>query len=519
MRVTNKPTILIAGDRNISDILSKRLPARICNIVNAGTFVAALSEAADSSLVVVDGEMPGYQELCGHLRGDPITAEIPLIFLSHTGKENPGVHLDQTVPFRDPGALERALRKHCPELALSPGAAPAQDVLAPEEALGDVPEAANEFDDRSSTAMFRRPATEPGTALEWPPPPPTRKINQELVEHAKEYAGYFNSLIEALEKPDNLSDAEKVRLAQVSDLTLDDAEALIASVQTAMNEALRDKNLDQMRILSTAKNKLYEKRQRLRALVAEQGLPSVDKPPASKMTGPMARVEVPEDGWDIDSVEGEEPVESGPSSSYTGPVPTGEEEASQPGIGKSALTMAAEARDAERKKTRRMARQSAKKKDPTGTFKRPDISPGRPTKPSYKWVSVPIAGMLVLLATITIIHSMGKRQTGATTTTHPENTAPVMEWVILEQGPAGVVARPAAKDAEEHRISYEIRWFKNNAEIEGEHTARLKPKNYSPGDTVFVEVIPADMYDKGKAMRSRELTIQQDFGKGRPSSP
>jgi len=512
--VTNKPTILIAGDRNIRDILAKRLPSRVCNIVDAGTFVAALSEAADSNLVVVDGEMPGYQELCTHLRGDPITAEIPLLFLSHTGKENPGVRVDETVPFRDPAALERALRKHCPELALSSGAAPSQDVLAPEEALGDgdVPEAANEFDDRSSTAMFRRPATEPGTALEWPPPPPARKINQELVEFAKEYAGYFNSLIEALEDPDKLSDAEKVRLAQVSDLTLDDAEALIASVQTCMNEALRDKNLDQMRVLSTAKNKLYEKRQRLRTLVTEQGLPSADKDPASQVTGPLARVDVEESGWDPD----EESVESEASPSTEGSNTYDLPAASEEEISKSALTLAGEAKDAERKQTRRMARQPAKKKDPTATFKRPDISPGRPKKPSYKWVSVPVTGLLVLAAALTIFYSMGKRETGGKTT-KPDNTAPEMQWVILEQAPAGVVARPSAKDAENHRITYEITWFKNSAEVPGERTARLKPKNYKPGDVIFVEVTPADMYDKGKAMRSRELVIKEDFNKSRPS--
>ena len=525
--MTSKPTILIAGDRNIRDILAKRLPSRICNIVDAGTFVAALSEAADASVVVVDGEMPGYQELCGHLRGDPVTADIPLLFLSHTGKEDPGVRVDETVPFRDPAMQERALRKHCPELALSSGPAPGQDVPEPEPALpnSDVPDAADEFDDKSSTAMFRRPATEPGTALEWPPPPPERKPKQELVDYAREYAGYFNSLIEALEKPDKLSDAEKVRLAQVSDLTLADAEALIASVQTAMNEALRETNLDLMRVLSTGKNKLYEKRQKLRSLVSDSGLFSRDQKPERRVTGPTEKIDIPETGWDMDSDE-DQPAGKGAPGSGSQPIPAPEEEVSQPAVGKSALTMAAEARDLERRKTARQTRIEARKKAPDAKVKqrqrRPSKKPERGGRtvgrgsPSYTWVWIPVTGLIVLMATLTIVYSMGKREPD-NSGGNPDNTPPAMKWVLLEQGPAGVIARPSAEDADGHRITYSVTWYKGNAVVEGERTARLKPTNYKPGDVVFVEVTPSDMYDKGRAMRSRELVIKEDFGNGRPA--
>ena len=525
--MTSKPTILVAGDRNIRDILAKRLPARICNIVDAGTFVAALSEAADASVVIVDGQMPGYQELCGHLRGDPVTADIPLLFLSHTGKEDPGVRVEERVQFRDPDQLEQALRRFCPELALSAGAAPAQDVPEPEPALsnGDVPEAADEFDDRSSTAMFRRPKTRPGTALEWPPPPPERKANQALVDHARDYAGYFNSLIEALENPASLSDAEKVRLAQVSDLTLEDAEAIIALVQTAMNEALRDKNLDLMRVLSTAKNKLYEKRQRLRSLVSDSGLFSKDPKPQNRVTGPQKKVNITESGWEMESDEEPDAREEEPASGQS-PLPSRpEDEVSQPSIAKSALTMAAEAKELERRKTRSQTRRHARQQaqqagKPPPDSKSPRRSPSRSRRgskgPSYTWVWIPVTGLLVLGAALTIFYSMGKRNQGPTTS-NPDNTPPTMNWVLLEQGPAGVVARPSAEDAEGHRITYSITWYKGGVAVEGERTARFKPTNYKPGDVVFVEVTPSDLYDEGRTMRSREVVIKEDFGKGRPA--
>ncbi len=514
--MTSKLTILIAGDRNIKDILAQRLPSRTCEIVCAGTFVAALSDAAEASAVVVDGQMPGYQELCAHLKGDPVTTDIPLIFLVHTGKEDPGVSVEASVPFRDPAALERALRQHCAPLALASGSAPEVDIPEPEPMEDDAPEAEEIFDERESTAMFRRPATEPGLALEWPPPPPERSPDQDMAAYARAYAGYFNSLIEAHQDLSRLSDVERLRLDQVSRLTLDDAESLIASVQAAMNEALREKDLQAMRVLSTAKNRLYEKRQLLRSMISDASTPGVPAEP-----GPSSQAAaIPEEGWDMDEPSEQAPVAI-PSDGPVVDVP----DASEPPVQKSALTLAAEAKDLERRKTKRLARQSARQRRQTGAQKAPprkkaesSTSRGpRPGKPGYGWVWIPVAALLVLIASLTIYYSIGKRE-GEQDDKKTDNMPPAMKWVVIEQTPAGVVARPSAQDQENDRVTYSITWFNNGNPVEGERTARLKPQKYRPGEVIHVEVIPSDMHGQGRAMRSRELTIKEDFG-GRRRAP
>ena len=472
--------------------------------------MAALSEAADATAVVVDGEMPGYQELCAHLKADPITASIPLIFLVHTGKEDPGVKVDAKVAFHDPAALERALRQFCPSLALSSGPTPEMDVLAPEPMDDDMPEAEDLFNVKEDTALFRRPTTEPGTALEWPPPPPEQGPGQDMVAYAKSYAGYFNSLIEAREQPDILSEAECIRLDQMAELAVDDAETLISKVQTAMNDALREKDLDKMRVLSTTKNRLYEKRQRLRTIMSEEG---AAKPASPARAGrPQSAGEILEDGWDMDSGEDQPAVPRSLSDSggYQVTIP---DESAVPQQ-KSALTMAAEAKDLERRKTARQKRLTKKvqvQKSPAYA-----AAAARRKNQGYQWVWIPVAGLMVLVATLTIIYSIGKREPDQKVKVN-NNSAPVMKWVLLEQAPAGVVARPQAEDKEKDRVTFSITWYINGKEAMGQHTARLKPKHYQSGDVIFVEVTSADMHAQGRAMRSRELTIKEDFGRRRPA--
>lgn len=490
-----KPTIIIASDKALEEALAKRLPPQVCRLVHADTTMAVLGAAGQVAAVVVDSALPGAIEICHHLRSDPLTAHVVLIFLARKASDDPGVVVEARIPREDLTALDAALRRYIPAIALS-GQGPSGDSLDPEPMAGEPTEEEGVFGDEVRTAIFRRPETEPGTALEWPPPPPNRKPGQEMVEYIQEYAGYFNSLLEAVEQPERLSAAERLRLAKVAHLTLDDAEVLLGAIQTAINEALMDKDLVRMRVLSAGKNSLYEKRTKLRNLAQNSDiLKNIDRPEPPPLEGTDEEERPkPEPGVR------EAPVPGGFAPSGPGPAAN---------RAKSELTLAAEAKEAERR-----AAHVQRRKDAVAAGKpmprAPEPASGQAriqTKPSYAWIWVPVAGLTVLVATLTIIYSLSRNRTP----TGPKkngNQPPAMKWVILEQTPAGIVARPQATDKEDDRVAFTIVWYKNGRPVVGEYTARLKPSIYRTGDNIFAEVTPSDIHGQGRTMRSRDLSVK-----------
>ena len=493
----------------------------------------AMERAPGVSAAVVDIALFGAKDLCIRPRADPLTAQIPLVFVVNHSNDAVGVPVDAAVPLDTMDVLDQTLRLYCPSLARV-------EQLEPAAALSAAPVPAEDdevFDDSSKTVVFRRPMAQPGEALEWPPLPPSIEPNQDMVDYTQSYAGYMNSLMEALNEPSKLSNAELKRLQEVSKATMDDVEVLLGAVQTSINEALMDKDLVRMRVLSTAKNTIYDKRQTIRGMLGKAGtakMPTVEmtapdpEPPTRRETQPppaAAEPKAPRPKRNTLEFGSKEvpPVPPGPPAppAEEGPGDTADEmlslmpdsNSSTPGaITKSELTLAAEAKVAERKATRRAEVVAARKAAKKG--RKPASKPGgkkavygsaaKGGKPGYGWVWIPIAALLVLVSGFYLVVHF-RNMPDKSVVKKVKNDAPEMEWVILDQSTAGVQARVSAKDKEKNSISYSIRWFVNNQQVKGQHTTRLQPTHFRTGDIVYVEVTPTDMYNSGLPMRSREL--------------
>ena len=504
----------------------------------------AMEKAPGVTAVVVDIALFGAKDLCIRLRSDPLTSQIPLVFVVNSSNDAVGVPVDASVPMSNLEVLDQTLRLYCPSLNLpdSPDPAPAMQA----EPLQEI-ETTEVFDDGCKTVVFRRPEAEPGEAMEWPPSPPQIEHEQDMVDFTQNYAGYLNSLMEALEDPSQLSPAEIKRLHEVCKTSMDDVEVLLGAIQTSINEALMAKDLVRMRVLSSAKNIIYEKRQTIRTLMSRKGGRSAgpratspmglmaDVPPAPapapprpssppvRVTGPMAAL--PSAGDEPPSAPAPEPSrdngvsrprrptrEFGQSNgdgellSLT-PADAGTTERAT----KSELTLAAEAREVERKKERIAARKSRRQKAVPAPKKKAAVygsAAKRPgAKPGYGWVWACVIALLVLVAGFYAYYQM-KNRGPAAAKKKVVNAVPVMKWVMLEQSTAGITARIDAEDKENDQIAFSIRWFVNDKEVPGQTTVRLRPDKYQPGGVVFIEVTPTDLYGRGEPMRSRAFSVR-----------
>ena len=325
------PKLLIVGDPDFRRQLAERMAGSGLEVIHAGNFVEAVNAMAGASLVVLKNSLPGSDDLCTQLRADPLTTHLPLVVATAPQGAAVRVKVSAKVPATNFDALERAVRRltgahgstapaptgnplaPAPEGLPAPppppglppapspvstndemsldqlwstGPAPAPlpdnggpdlygggslsepDALAPEALDMDDEGLKRElFDDDQATRVFRRPDALPGEASEWPPMPPTRDKDTDLINYAQMYTGYLNSIIEGMQSPERLSRDEQMRLLRVSKYTQEDADELLATVQSEVNTSLMNKDLVRMRVLSTAKNRLYDERNTLRTLL------------------------------------------------------------------------------------------------------------------------------------------------------------------------------------------------------------------------------------------------------------
>jgi CheY-like chemotaxis protein len=456
--VDDLPTILVAGGSNLYVQLLDPFPPTLCNIVYAETAAEAADQAVLATLVVVDAKLRGGGvDLCRRLRSEPITSHIPLVLRVYSDSDAMQALTDARVKAADFHGLVKTIRRLCPDLA----SAAQPPVPTDDHSLG--------FDDEIRTVIYRRSASEDEN--DWPPPPPVQGPRQDLVDFAQDYAGYINSLIEALEAPTSLPGAQVSRLHEMSTLTTSSADAILDAVQAAINDALKQQDLARMKVLSSAKNSLFEKLQRVRSLAGRLDSVSQKAAPRSRPETAQAETGLPQK--------------------------------------KSELTRAAEAKKkaalAAEKAVRAEQRSHAAKTKPvvtgTGSARRDESSTALPL-----WMWASFAVVAVAVAAYVIVRYA--REPALVTAAPTGNVAPVMKFVLLEQSPIGVQVRPQAEDKNGDRISFMIRWLVNGTLVETERTTRLSNRSYQDGDRIQAEVIPSDGRLNGELMRSPELVAK-----------
>jgi translation initiation factor IF-1 len=91
------------------------------------------------------------------------------------------------------------------------------------------------------------------------------------------------------------------------------------------------------------------------------------------------------------------------------------------------------------------------------------------------------------------------------------NTPPDVMKVVFEPTEVRVGERlktqVAGSDADEDPIEYRYRWWRNNSEVADGDVSELDTNGFAKGDTVVVEVTPADPTSKGKSKISNPITI------------
>jgi hypothetical protein len=454
------PTILIAGGSSLYVQLLDPFPPTVSSIVYAETAAEALDEAASASVVVVDSALKGGGvDLCRRLRTDAVTSRIPLVLRVANESDAIQALTDARVKTSDFHGLVKTIRRLCPELSSAPGAGHPEPEGAPEA----------RFNDEVKTIIYRRPEGE--TGRDWPPPPPQQRPDQDLVEFTQDYAGYMNSLIEALEAPARLSGPEVIRLGEMSTLLVQRADTSMSTMQSGINEALMAKDLARMRVLSAAKNSLYEKLQRIRGLIGKLEARPAGEPAALKP--------------------GNAPQQK-----------------------KSELTRAAEAKHAADLAAQKAAQKERRKEEAKG---RPQVVvPGasrrESTVPSWVW----LAGAVIAIA-IAVFVIVRQLRTPDVQRPTDQSNPPTMVMVALAQTEAGVLAQPKATDKKNDRVSFAVRWFVNGVPIEGERTLRLPPSRYQSGDRVQAEITPSDSTSAGQPMRSEELLAKTIVPAARPA--
>jgi hypothetical protein len=500
------PTILLVGDPRLNSDLSVTLPQGSCRLVHCDNAQQALDQAASAAVVVVNLRVAGIESFARRLRADPITGSIPLLV---RGGTHQGAPWADEVLSADLQQTMDVLQTYLPEL-MDPGSYASSDEIEEldDDALFDIDE---------STVIWRRPEG----VEDWPQPPPEQQAGEDVLDYTRGYAGYVNSLVEAFGTPDLYTPAQHVRLDEMSHRVVGAMDATLSNIQNAINDALRDGNLQAMRELSAGKNVLFEKLQQLRttqksskgsgqSAPASGARPASSPAPESSMAAgvgddgatptprPMPAT-TPSSGSPsrelVGAASADNPRTTGPHTPPDLLDTTGPQR-------KSRLTLAAEAKDKERAKV--LAREAA--------ARRAAMSKGARTKPGGGGsIFTSRVFWLVLIALAAVGGGTAYFLTLETGPTQPKrdsnNQAPVMQYVTIQETPAAVMARPSAKDPEGDRISYSIRWTINGEPIKGARTMRLPKSYYSVGQSVVVEVTPTDASSSGQPMASQPLTI------------
>ena len=187
---------------------------------------------------------------------------------------------------------------------------------------------------------------------------------------------------------------------------------------------------------------------------------------------------------------------------------------------KSALTLAAEAKDRVKRQESKKRAQAAAKQAKQNRLKQRYTSGGNANKKGRwygpLWIWIVTAVVVVAGSGVWITINLTK-QNGRPKITN-NNSAPRMVSVTLEQTSAGIVARPMAKDHEGDRVSFTVRWFLNDSPIQERGTARMRPDLYKVGDRVTAQVQPRDRFGVGPAMSSTPLVVR-DLSQRRAPTP
>lgn len=472
------PTILIVGDHEIVQQLLGPFPPDICRLAHTTSTAEALNLASDASIVVIDAALPSdFKALCRRLRSDSSTADLPIVLRYHKNQDLAQALTDARVAAWDVDGLVDAIQCLVPELGSTSLWEPDAEGLEPEEQM---------FDDESMTVIWRRPKGESAAAEEWPPPPPTYQSGQNLIEFSMTFAGYLNSLIEALDNPAGLSPGEMNRLMEVSRQAPVETEKVLNTIQSGINGALMGKDLDRMKVLSSAKNSLYEKLQRLRTLASEtagaSGPPSVPSASAHAAGGTATNDVV---------VQSIDELTRGP----TAPQKNGK---------KSQLTLAAEAKKKRRTPAASRKREQLQRKFTMarGTAR---LDGAEFSVPRWVWMSI---AAFIIIATGAWF-TFGMKREEPSVQASQDNAAPQMQRVDLSETVSGILAHPQATDSENDRITYSVRWFINGALSAGVKTARLDPSYYTEGDEIVAEVRASDGNSMGSPMQSQPIIVQK----------
>ena len=456
--------ILVVGDSQLYGNLKRKLPSARCTLKLADTVPQALQLALEASLIIVNAQMQGGEgeDLCRLLRTDRFTADTPIFVRGTSHQRVPSANevlsndLQQTIDV---------IETYFPELAAATPAAPPVE-LAEEDI----------FDIRESADAWRRRASE----STWPPPPPVYETGNDLERFATDYAGYVQSLVEGFSQPSS-SPSRQERLIAMSAQTVATMDEVLKTTQAGINDALKRGDLTLMRTLSVGKNVLFEKLQRLRALQGSTKTPPAaaaaggSRPSTSEAlralspTSPGAEGKAVGRGGEVDEQALEALGTTGPNALSA--------------TGKSRLTLAAEAREQER--SRAMASAAALR----------SAQARRNTARSTN------------LLTVAVIVAIGAAVAGWIAFGPKTNQSPVMNFVTVQQAPAGIQATVSAIDAENDLISYTFRWLVDNNPVDNATTNVLPASLYRPGAKVVVQVTPADAYGVGQTMRSQPLVV------------
>jgi CheY-like chemotaxis protein len=525
--VYDTPSILVAGNERLYLDLSERLP-KSCRVYFCETIGETLDRAVDATVLLLDQDIPGGGlELCRRLQADPMTAGIPRILLTSASHPD-GALADRVAPPEIDGAIG-ALRQFIPDLAVNT-AAPIANQRAQESVYFDLDE---------RTVSWR-----PGSPTEaWPPPPPVLQPGSDILTHTQDLAGYINSLVEAYEHPDDLRSDQQARMDEVSRATLERMDDVLGQAQQEVNAALRAKDLTRMRELSAAKTALFERLQRLRTMLAQSSAPTSatprettgragvestgPRPYQRDDAGPAAALEATAGAGGIDHLE-TTPMDGSLEAASaahadrlgtTGPPPP---EADPLKPIKSQLTLAAEQKAQQRKqasvRNRPAAATSTRRAPirPAGGSARRSAAGGDASAGGFKRMGFVLLAMALAGIAWYTLSDHGTTEEQARPR---ENAPPSMSYVTIQQTPAGIIARPRAKDPEGDRVVYAVRWYVDDALVPDARTARLSPDAYSIGMVVQVEVTPTDSFGSGKPMRSQKLEIRDTPTHGAAARP
>ncbi|MBW2731258.1 MAG: hypothetical protein JRH20_02635 [Deltaproteobacteria bacterium] len=457
--------------------LTQMLAGKRCRVVNAPGVSDAIEQAREATAIIVNAAMGSGagEDLCRRLRATPATAQTLLFVRGTSHQRVPNV---DEVLSSDLQHTIAVLETYIPELSESDESPTNIDELS-DEALFDITASAEQWQRNSATE-------------DWPPKPPTQLPKQELIVFAKEYAGYAQSLNEGYDATD-LPLAQRKRLQQMGQQVVLQMDTVLGGLQDAINDALKRGDLMHMRGLSAAKNIAFSRLQQLRTHVSaegplDEGAPEPAKaPPAHETTEretPASHSATPAAALNAAALGDADPELPTMSD-------TGSGLAAMSSTAKSRLTLAAEAKDAQRTQkpitAPRPPRVSKKPQEPTAL-----------TSPLF-WLL-----MVVLAAGGAGIWTMLKG--GGEETSRPaSNQAPQMQQVSLREDPNGVLAHPKAIDHERDTITFTLLWSVDGTPLPAVQGTRLPSSHFSQGQKIVVKVTPRDAWGAGRAMLSQPL--------------